>query len=141
MTATAIDQQVVMTGQPYGQSDAPVKAGAVLPHGTMAFIDAASGFLTNDDNAGANKYAGIMARRADNTGGANGDIDGVFYAHDNRFELPFNDAITQADIGKKVYAQDNYGLSTTATTAAFVGILEKFVSTSKGLVKPEFAAQ
>lgn len=130
-----------MTGAAYGLADTPVLASIKIPAGTMAFIDASTGLLTNTDNSGANKFAGIMHKEADNSSGANGDISGVYYAHGNRFELPFNDAISQADVGKKVYAQDNYGLSTTATSASLVGVLEKFVSSSKGLVKPTFAHQ
>lgn len=145
MTATTVDQQIAMTGEPYGQSDGPAAAGAVLPHGTLAFIDATSGGITPDDNSGANLFAGIMARRCDNTGGALGDEQAVFYAHDNRFELPFNtggaNTIAQSNVGDKVYAQDNYGLSKDATTATLVGVLEKYISPTKGLVRTIFAHQ
>lgn len=130
-----------MTGEPHGESDMPVKAGILLPHGTIAFIDATLGMLTNTSNSGANKVAGIMARRADNTSGGNGDISGVFYAFKNRFELPFNDAITQANTGDRCYAQDNFGLSPTATNASWFGVIEKFISSTKALVKPIFAPE
>jgi hypothetical protein len=106
------------------------KAAAVnLYAGTIAFFDATTGFITNDDNAGANAFAGIVYQQCDNSGGSAGDkvvelyTDGVFRLTGSSF--------TQGSNGDLVYAVDNYTIQASATNASKVGRIVNFVSATQ----------
>ena len=140
MTQTTLDQRVQMTGETHGLSSAPVIAAISIPHGTMVFKDAATGYATNTDDAGANKFLGICHAKADNSAGASGDLDVEFYAFHNRFEHIPCVALSLDDVGKRLYATDNWSLTLVDTSASYVGTLEKFISATKGRVAPDFQA-
>ena len=136
--ATTLNQRIRMTGGTGGLSSGPVAAGVSLPHGTLCFIDA-TGHRTNVTNSGANRFAGVVHVEADNSAGADGDRDVEHYIK-HRFVLPFPGGITQADEGKKVYASDNWTLTLTPTSNAYVGTLEKYVDANNGQVAIDFQA-
>lgn len=106
-----------------------VLAAKHLYSGTLAFYDATTGYLTDDDAAGANKFAGIVENEVDNSGGAGGALTAEFWTGGS-YELT-GSGFTQADVGKAIYATDNYTITTSSATAARVGTCDGFVSATK----------
>ena len=103
------------------------KAAAVnLYAGTLAFFDASTGYITNDDNAGANAFAGVVYQQCDNSGGSAGDLEVELYT-DGIFRLT-GSSFTQATNGDLVYAIDNYTIQASATSASKVGRVVNYVS-------------
>ena len=103
------------------------KAAAVnLYAGTLAFFDASTGYITNDDNAGANAFAGIVYQQCDNSGGSAGDLEVELYT-DGIFRLT-GSSFTQATNGDLVYAIDNYTIQASSTSASKVGRVVNYVS-------------
>lgn len=105
-----------------------VLAAKHLYQGTLAFYDA-TGYLTDDDAAGANKFAGIVENEVDNSDGASGDLVAEFWTGGS-YELT-GSGFTQADTGKPIYATDNYTITTSSTTATRIGTCDGFVSATK----------
>lgn len=106
------------------------KAAAVnLYQNTIAFYDATTGFVTNDDNAGANPFAGIVYQQCDNSGGSAGDktvelwTDGVFRLTGSSF--------TQGTAGDLIYATDNFTTTATSTNASRIGRAVNYVSATQ----------
>ena len=106
------------------------KAAAVnLYQNTIAFYDATTGFVTNDDNAGANAFAGIVYQQCDNSGGSAGDkvvelwTEGVFRLTGSSF--------TQGTAGDLIYATDNFTTTATSTNASRIGRAVNYVSATQ----------
>ena len=106
------------------------KAAAVnLYQNTIAFWDASTGFVTNDDNSGANPFAGIVYQQCDNSGGSAGDkvvelyTEGVFRLTGSSF--------TQATSGDLIYATDNFTITATSTNASRIGRAVNYVSATQ----------
>ena len=106
------------------------KAAAVnLYQNTIAFWDASTGYITNDDNAGANAFAGIVYQQCDNSGGSAGDkvvelyTEGVFRLTGSSF--------TQATAGDLIYATDNFVITATSTNASRIGRAVNYVSATQ----------
>lgn len=106
------------------------KAAAVnLYQNTIAFYDATTGFVTNDDNAGANAFAGIVYQQCDNSGGSAGDktvelwTEGVFRLTGSSF--------TQGTAGDLIYATDNFTTTATSTSASRIGRAVNYVSATQ----------
>ena len=106
------------------------KAAAVnLYQNTLAFWDASTGYITNDDNAGANAFAGIVYQQCDNSGGSAGDkvvelyTEGVFRLTGTSF--------TQATAGDLIYATDNFTTTATSTNASRIGRAVNYVSATQ----------
>lgn len=106
------------------------KAAAVnLYQNTIAFWDASTGFITNDDNSGANAFAGIVYQQCDNSGGSAGDkvvelwTEGVFRLTGSSF--------TQATAGDLIYATDNFVITATSTNASRIGRAVNYVSATQ----------
>lgn len=112
---------------------AGVAADAVLYEGTLCFEDAggdAAGVIVDETTS----FLGVVRDFVDNTGGADGDKDVEFWT-DGDFELPMDTtSLTAADLGKAVYAVDNYTVSETATDQPPVGVIVKILSTSRAVV-------
>jgi len=106
------------------------KAAAVnLYQNTIAFWDASTGFVTTDDNAGANAFAGIVYQQCDNSGGSAGDkvvelwTEGVFRLTGSSF--------TQGTAGDLIYATDNFTTTATSTNASRIGRAVNYVSATQ----------
>ena len=106
------------------------KAAAVnLYQNTIAFYDATTGYVTNDDNAGANAFAGIVYQQCDNSGGSAGDkvvelwTEGVFRLTGSSF--------TQGTAGDLIYATDNFVITATSTNASRIGRAVNYVSATQ----------
>lgn len=98
----------------------PLKANAVVLHGTFALVDAAGlAIAYNTAIAGTQKCLGVWDASYDNTGGADSDRLGV--ARRKKaflFKNLSTDAVTQADVGATVYVADNQTIAKTHNTNA-----------------------
>lgn len=103
-----------------------VEAGEILYAGTMAFWDA-DGYLT--PTAGGNRFAGIVRKQADNSGGADGDIKAELYTECD-ITLPMASAAVADITPGLAYATDNYTVTTTATSNSFVGTIIRVAGTN-----------
>ncbi len=111
----------------------PVAASTMIYGGTLCFF--ASGFVDDDDNAGANQFAGIARETYDNSSGSAGDQIAEFYDN-GKFELQ-GSGFSQATVGADIYATDNYTVTTSSTDASYIGKCVAFVSSTKIIVKIE----
>ncbi len=125
--AVSANQVVLMQ---YAENIIQCKAAAVnLYQNTIAFWDASTGFITNDDNAGANAFAGIVYQQCDNSGGSAGDkvvelyTEGVFRLTGSSF--------AQATAGDLIYATDNFVITATSTSASRIGRAVNYVSATQ----------
>lgn len=128
----------VTANQTISRQDGDIGGGPALTAitfytGTMAFIDAANGYVTNIINSGANKFAGIVRDYVDNSAGASGATSVNLY-QEGSFVL-VGSGFTQADVGKKVYATDNYVIGVSATSTTYIGTCTKYISATKLEVK------
>lgn len=89
--------------------------------GCMAFINAA-GYADITTLSGANPFAGINVKEVDNSGGAAGDLNTELFT-EGAFLLP-GTGFTQASVGLRAYATDNFTITTDATAAGAVPIGE-----------------
>lgn len=131
MAVTA--NQLVTAQQPDGLVGYPVLASTHIYKGTMCFVVAASGYLTDDDASGANAFAGIASQEVDNSSGSNGDLTCECWT-EGKFEL-VGSSLTQAIVGDKIYATDNYTITGTGTSATRIGNATEFVSATKAMVQ------
>jgi len=84
-------------------------------------------------DSGANKFAGIVRDYVDNSAGASG-AKNVNLWQEGVFEL-VGSSFTQASVGVKIYATDNYVITATATDMTYIGTCVGYVSATKLLVK------
>jgi hypothetical protein len=133
--AVTANQKVKRQGRDGKIEAFPVAASAILYEGTMCFLDA-GGDAAAAINTDVGKFLGIVRSFVDNTGGTDGSAGGagakfVEVWTDGTFELPMSGAdLVVADLGKTVYAVDNYQLSETAADQPVVGHIVGIVSTS-----------
>jgi hypothetical protein len=107
----------------------PVAATTHLYEGTFCFWNV-SGYLDDDTAAGANKFAGIVLEEVDNSSGLDGEMKAEYY-QEGIFYLPGSGfAIT--DIGKEVFASDNYTITLTDAAAAVpIGVVAEYISSTE----------
>jgi len=115
----AVTDDQLLTKSPNDRSANGVIAAKVLYGGTLAFVDATTGYLT--DVATSNKFAGIVPIRYDNASGANGAIQADLWIR-GQYVLK-GAGFTQADVGKPCNATDNYTVTTAAGT--LIGTIRK----------------
>lgn len=127
------DNQVVAAQDPGKRRSYPVLGSTKIPAGTMTFIERTSGadegYLTTDDDSGANNFAGIAVAEADNSSGANGAIDCEVY-REGAFELP-GSGFAQGHVGDLAYAQDNWTVSPSSSSASKIGRIVEYISATK----------
>jgi hypothetical protein len=111
----------------------PVEEATTLYQGTLVFLNAA-GYAVGDDAAGSNRFAGIAIGEADNSAGADGDIEVECWAEGD-FPL-VGSGFSQASVGLDVYATDNFTISTTAAGTK-IGRVTRYVSSTKVIVSIE----
>ena len=111
----------------------PVAASKTLYQGTLAFV--ASGYASDDDNGGANAFAGIVVQKADNASGSAGGEEVELYLR-GKFKLSFPGVtLTQADVGATAYATDNYTCTDVATSATAIGKIVEFIDANTAMVQ------
>lgn len=113
-----------------------IAASKTIYAGTLAFI--ASGYVTDVINSGANPFFGVPVDKYDNANGANGDITGEFRSK-GQFVFAGQSGFAQSDVQKKVYASDNYTLTTTSSSNSYVGTIVEFISATE--IKVEIDCQ
>ena len=112
-----------------GHLSLPCKTGIHHYQGTLAFIDAATGTATNIVAAGANAFAGLVVEECDNTDGSTGALDVALNSVTD--VVLEGTGFTQADVGKKIYATDNFAISTVSTSKALIGRAVEFISATQ----------
>ena len=106
------------------------KAAAVnLYAGTFAFYDASTGYVTNDDNSGANAFAGIVYQQCDNSGGSAGDLSVELITEGQ--VLVTGSGFSQATVGDAIYASDNYTATASSSSTSLLGRCTDFVSSTQ----------
>jgi len=106
------------------------KAAAVnLYAGTFAFYDASTGYVTNDDNSGANAFAGIVYQQCDNSGGSAGDLSVELITEGQ--VLVTGSGFSQSTVGDAIYASDNYTATASGTSTSLIGRCTDFVSSTQ----------
>ena len=125
----AVSANQVITMSDVGALTQGKASNVNLYQNTLAFWDASTGYVTNDDNAGANAFAGIVYQQVDNSGGSAGDkpvelhSKGVFRLTGSSF--------TQATAGDLIYATDNFVITATSTNASRIGRAVNYVSATQ----------
>ncbi len=117
----------------------PVKASTRIYKGGFIVVEESTGYakpFVAGTGAGTNNFfVGIAYEEADNSSGADGDINArVFTQGDFSHEIPGG---TISDVGKKVYASDDDTLSLTAAvgTNVFVGRVQDWISGSDFVIR------
>lgn len=109
------------------RSSHPAKAAAVLYENTMGFLNA--GYAEGGINGGANKFAGMVVNKVDNSAGSNGDKDVEFKRRGLVKFTGSGFAIT--DVGVTIYATDNFTVTKTSTNNVAVARIVEFVSATQ----------
>ena len=136
MGAVAADQ-LITAREPKSIRQVKVEAGEVLYAGTMCFLDA-DGYAV--PTAGGLRFAGIVRKTVDNTGGADGDLEAEVYT-EGTFVIPFASVAQAALTPGLAYATDNYTVTATATSNSFVGVVERVFGTSLAEVRIDTQAR
>lgn len=103
-------------------------AAVRLYEGTLAFVSV-TGYLINVVASGQNPFAGVMVADCDNSSGSAGDKTGEFFT-EGVFRLT-GSGFSQASVGQKVYATDNYTITLDGQAATYVGRIVAYVSSTK----------
>jgi hypothetical protein len=110
----------------------PVEESTRIYQGTLVYVNAA-GYACDVTATGVNAFVGIAAGEANNTSGADGDIEVEVYTEGD-FELTgtFN-SIT--DVGMPAFGDDNYAVVLAlGATSVRIGRVVRFVSTTKAII-------
>jgi len=100
---------------------------------TLVFVNA-TGYADDDTASGVNKFAGISITQVDNSAGSAGDKSCEFCT-EGKFLL-VGSGFSQANVGKPVYATDNYTITTTPAAAGVrIGTVASYVSSTKVYVE------
>lgn len=137
MAASA--NQLITAQEPGGLQKVLVAASTTLYQGTMAFAIAASGYADDDTATGANAFLGVVKEKADNSSGSAGDIAAEVYTT-GVFEFT-GSSLTQALVGDKIYASDNFTVTATSTNNTLIGRCVEFVSSTRIRVRIEVGTQ
>lgn len=108
----------------------PVAASTHLYEGTLGFINS-SGYLDDDTASGVNSFAGLVIEERDNSSGSNADVNQDVW---REVEVTLTGSgFTQATVGQKIYAVDNFTITATGTTsgAVYIGVCTGYISTTQ----------
>jgi len=110
----------------------PVEENTRIYQGTLVYVNAA-GYACDVTATGVNAFIGIAVAEANNTGGADGDIEVEVYTEGD-FELTGTyNSIT--DVGMPAYGDDNYAVVVAlGATSVRIGRVVRFVSTTKAII-------
>lgn len=122
----------------------PVQNGETIYKGSTVVVDTDGYAQTNDGTtvtlANGDIFVGIATETADNSAGADGDVD-VVVQTSGHFVLPFSDTLTQASVGSLVYlnnAQDDAAVTVTSDTGqpqCTIGTIVEFISANSARVR------
>lgn len=112
-----------------GRRSYPVAASVHIYEGTLVFLTAA-GYATDVTATGVNGFVGVAVGEQDNSSGSAGDLTVEVWA-EGEFVLQ-GTGFAQADVGSKVYAEDNYTVGVSISTASVpIGMVTEYVSGTK----------
>lgn len=117
----------------------PVKGSTHIYQGQLVFAVAASGLADSAIATGANALFGVAAEEKDNSSGSDGDLKVECFT-EGEFELQ-GSGFTQALVGDKIYASDNFTVTGTSTNNTLIGRCTEYVSSTKIMVKLEPGTQ
>lgn len=135
----ATTNQLIKAQQPDGLIAVPVIASTNFPQGTMAFAVAASGHASNVIASGANAFLGVVKEQCDNSSGAAAAKKVELYTQ-GVFEFQ-GTGFTQALVGDKIYAIDNFAVDGTSTNQTLIGRCTEFISSTRIMVQIEVGTQ
>lgn len=115
----------------------PVVADDCIYGGTLVAVNAA-GFLNPGSDTVGLIFHGVADGRADNSGGAAGDIK-CNVRRKGLFLMTMGTAITQANIGDKVYLVDDQTVDLAANTTNDIlcGVIAEYYSTTQAWIDIE----
>lgn len=108
----------------------PVAASKHLYENTMCFSVPGTGGITDVIATTVNQFRGIVYKEVDNSSGALGDKYAEYWT-EGEYWFFNQSGFAVTDLGKAVYAVDNYTLSLTDTAQPRVGTLTKFESATQ----------
>jgi len=112
-----------------GRRSYPVAASVHIYEGTLVFLTA-TGYATDVTATGVNGFVGVAVGEQDNSTGSAGDLTVEVWA-EGEFVLQ-GTGFAQADVGSKVYAEDNYAVGVSISTASVpIGMVTEFISSTK----------
>ena len=112
-----------------GRRSYPVAASVHIYEGTLVFLTAA-GYATDVTATGVNGFVGVAVAEQDNSSGSAGDLT-VEVWPEGEFVLT-GTGFAQADVGSKVYAEDNYTVGVSISTASVpIGMVTEYISSTK----------
>lgn len=112
-----------------GRRSYPVAASVHIYEGTLVFLTAA-GYATDVTATGVNGFVGVAVGEQDNSSGSAGDLTVEVWA-DGEFVLQ-GTGFAQADVGSKVYAEDNFTVGVSISTASVpIGMVTEYISSTK----------
>jgi hypothetical protein len=112
-----------------GRRSYPVAASVHIYEGTLVFLTAA-GYATDVTATGVNGFVGVAVGEQDNSTGSAGDLTVEVWA-EGEFVLQ-GTGFAQADVGSKVYAEDNYAVGVSISTASVpIGMVTEYISSTK----------
>lgn len=107
----------------------PVAASVHIYEGTLVFLTA-TGYATDVTATGVNGFLGVAVGEADNSSGSAGDITVEVWS-EGEFTLT-GSGFAQADVGSKVYAEDNYAVGVSISSASVpIGMVTEFISSTQ----------
>jgi hypothetical protein len=98
-------------------------ASIAVYQGSLTFLIAASGLLTNAIAAGVNRFGGVAVEDVDNSAGAASALQTETIISGMVTLVNVVHSLVQADVGKDLYASDNYTVTITSTNNVFIGRL------------------
>ena len=125
MAVTA--NQLIVSEHP-SRNNVPVAASTRIYQGTLVFSNS-NGYAVGVIASGATQFLGIAKEDTDTSSGSNGDKN-VELLTEGIFEL-VGSGFTQADVGKPVYASDNYTITVTNTNMTLIGRIVGFISATR----------
>jgi len=129
----AVTANQVIKKQTTQRGTGPIYESTTIYEGTFCFVNS-TGYVTGDTDSGASMFAGIAVENYDNSSGSSGDLDAEWFA-EGIFELT-GSGFTQADVGKEVFASDNYTITLTDSSSAVpIGVVQEYVSATAIRVK------
>jgi hypothetical protein len=112
-----------------GRRSYPVAASVRIYEGTLVFLTA-TGYATDVTATGVNGFLGVAVGEANNSSGSAGDIT-VEVWPSGEFVLE-GTGFAQSDVGSTAYAEDNYTIGVSISTASVpIGMVTEFISSTK----------
>lgn len=127
----AVTANQMVTKSTTTRSKVPVAGSKRLYRGTLVF--GASGLATDVIASGANPFIGVAVDEADNSSGAASAIS-VEVEREGRFLLT-GASLTQAMVGTRCYATDNYTITNVAEDMTYIGVFDEYVSATEAWIR------